>query len=176
MHARVCDLSRQVEEESSIPPPASCQDVPEHRRVRFCSGAIYAKIPLPRLDFLGYPYTSLLETVYSDFEHESLRIENDATTVASGNELAFIHGPTYKITQQYDEPYYNPRVQDVFFVLRRFRNDEQYQVIVDRVPYHFTTKHQSILSQLELSTLDRLLIVTSDLVSYKACCRSSPSS
>ena len=120
IYARVCDMIRQVEEGSIVPPPASCQDVPEDRRVRFCSGAVYAKIPLLRLDFLRYPYTGPLESVCSDFVHDSVQIENDTSTVASGFEPDFITGPTYKSTRQYDGPYYTLQAPEFFFALPRF--------------------------------------------------------
>lgn len=120
IYARVCDMIRQVEEESIVPPPATSQDVPEHKRVRCYSGAVYAKIPLLRLNFLRYPYTGPLESVSSDFVHESIQIENDASTVASGHEPDHITGPTYKSTRQYDGSYYTLQASEFFFALPRF--------------------------------------------------------
>ena len=111
------EVLQHLEERDIKPAPMCCGDIPEHRRVRLHTTTVYRKNKSRRLDFLRYPYTGSVESIWMKYPDGDYQYQDSALTTTSETEPDTIFGPGYKAWRRPDGSYYTVRSPEFYFVL-----------------------------------------------------------
>lgn len=122
--ARIVAIVKAIEECGILPPPTSCTDIPEHKRIRVQAAAFYYKARLIRIDYLRHPYSGSPECVWVPITppgENGVTFEVEPPGATSQPKPDWIMGPAYSsfaLSDDY-ENYCTLRSPEFYFFIPR---------------------------------------------------------